>query len=231
MIHTLSLKKVVFEIYRPLRYIVNLSINQGIFPDNMKLAKVVPIFKRGSRFICNNYRHISVRSSISKIFEKSANVLFYEKKNSISTKQYGFRPGITTADCPIDIIEEITSSLDQGHYVSSTFMDLSKAFDTVNHQILLNKLKFCGLQQNEYNWLQSYLSNRKHQVYVNVLLLIHVLSLLVCLKDRFWDLCCLLFFLMTFQRVLLFPTRLYPHNTSLTASGSDLDSLLYEIMQ
>ena len=191
----------------------------------MKLAKVVPIFKQGSRLICNNYRPISVRSSISKIFEKCIfdQLMFYfMKKKLISTKQYGFRPGITTSDCPIDIIEEITSSLDQGHYVSSTFMD---------HQILLNKLKFYGLQQNEYNGLQSYLSNRKHQVYVNVLLLIHVLSLLVCLKDRFWDLCCLLFLLMTFQRVLLFPTRLYPHNTSLSASGSDLHSLLYEIMQ
>lgn len=64
----------------------------------------------------------------------------------ISPKQYGFRPGLTTSDCLIDLIEEITSSLDQGHL----FLDLSKAFDTVNHQILLNKLKFYGLQQSEY---------------------------------------------------------------------------------
>ena len=72
-----------------------------------------------------------------------------------------FRPGFTTSDCIIALIEEITSSLDKGLYVISLFLDLSKAFDTVNHQILLNKLKYYGLQQSEYNGFQSYLSNRQ----------------------------------------------------------------------
>ena len=73
--------------------------------------------------------------------------------NMISSKQYGFRTGFTTSDCLIDLIEEITSSFDQGRYVVSLFLDLSKAFDTVNHQILLNKLKHYGVQLSEYNWL------------------------------------------------------------------------------
>ena len=85
----------------------------------------------------------------------------------ISSKQYGFRPGYTTSDCLIDLIQEITSSLDQGHYVVSLFLDLSKAFDLVSHQILLNNLKYYGSQQKENNWFQSYLSNRKQQVHVN----------------------------------------------------------------
>ena len=86
----------------------------------------------------------------------------------ISSKQYGFRPGFTTSDCRlIDLIEEITSSLDKGLYAVSLSLDLSKAFDTVNHQILLNKLKHYGLQQSEYNWFKSYLSNRKQQVHAN----------------------------------------------------------------
>ena len=91
------------------------------------------------------------------------------EKWSPQIKQYGFRPGFTTSDCLIDIIVEITFCLDQlhGHYVVSLFLDLSKAFDSVNHQILSNKLEYYGLQQSEYNWFESYLSNKKQQVHVN----------------------------------------------------------------
>ena len=111
------------------------------------------------RFVCNNYRPISVLSSLSKIFERcifNQLISYLTNNNMISSKQYGFRPGFTTSDYLIDLIEEITSSLDKGLYVVSLFLDLSKAFDTVNHQILLNKLKYYGLLQSEYNWFQSY---------------------------------------------------------------------------
>ena len=83
------------------------------------------------------------------------------------------------------LLEEIPSSLDKGLNVISLFLDLSKAFDTANHQILLNTLKYYRLQQSEYNWFQSYLSNRKQQCMQMTLLLIHVLSPLVCLMDRY----------------------------------------------
>ena len=94
-------------------------------------------------------------------------MFYFTNNNAISSKQYGIRPGFTTSDCLIDLIEEISSSLDRGLYVVSLFLDLSKAFNTVNHQILLNKLKYYGLQQSEYNGFQSYLSNRKQQVHAN----------------------------------------------------------------
>ena len=100
-IHPLLLKTAALQIYRPLTFIFNLSINKGIFPDSMKLAKVVPIFKQGSRFVCSNYRPISVLSSISKIFERcifNQLMFYFTNKNMISPKQYGFRPGFTTSD-------------------------------------------------------------------------------------------------------------------------------------
>ena len=95
-IHPLLLKTAALQIYRPLTFIFNLSINKGIFPDSMKLAKVVPIFKQGSRFVCSNYRPISVLSSISKIFERcifNQLMFYFTNNNMISPKQYGFRPG------------------------------------------------------------------------------------------------------------------------------------------
>ena len=188
-IHPLLLPTAAFQIYHPLTFIFNLSINQGIFPDSMKLAKVVPIFKQGSRFMCNNYRPISV-----------------------------------------DLIEEITSSLDQGHYVVSLFLDLSKAFDTVNHQILLNKLKFYGLQQSEYNWIQSYLSNRKQQVYVNGVASDSCLISTGVPQGSIRGPLLFIIFINDLPKTsTFFSTRLYADDTSLTASGSDLDSLLCEI--
>ena len=159
------------QICRPLTYIFNLSIDQGIFPNSMKIAKVVPIFKQGSRLSSDNYRPISILSTLSKVFEKCIfhQVMFYltSENNMLSPNQYGFRPVYTTSDCLIDLIEEITTRLDQGDYVVSLFLDLSKAFDTVNHEILLNKLRYYGILQKENNWFRSYLCNRKQQVHVN----------------------------------------------------------------
>ena len=199
----------------------------------MKLAKIVPIFKQGSRFICNNYRPISVLSSVSKIFEKcifNQLMFFFTTNKLISPLQYGFRPGLTTSDCLIDLIEEITSTLDQGHYVVSLFLDLSKAFDTVNHQILLNKLKFYGLQQSENNWFQSYLSNRKQQVYANGVASDSCLISTGVPQGSILGLLLFIIFINDLPRsYTFFSTRLYADDTSLTASGSDLDSLLREI--
>ena len=75
--------------------------------------------------------------------------------------------GYTTTDCLIDLYEEITSALDQENYAVTLFLDLSKAFDTVNHSILLSKLDFYGIRNLEKHWFRSYLSNRKQRVFVN----------------------------------------------------------------
>ena len=130
----------------------------------------------------------------------------------------------------IDLIEEITSSLDKGLYVVSLFLDLSKAFDTVNHQILLNKLKYYGLQQSEYNWFQSYLNNRKQQVHANgVASDTRFISTGVPQGSILGPLLFIIFINDLPKSSTFFSTRLYADDTSLTASGSDLASLLREI--
>ena len=120
-----------FQIFCPITYIINLSIKQRTLPDNLKIAKVIPIFKQVSRSLCDNYRPISVLPVLSKVFEKCIHnqLIFYFSSENITTPtQYGFKPGSTTVDCPVDLIEEISTSLDQGDYAVSIFLDLSFYF-------------------------------------------------------------------------------------------------------
>ena len=84
----------------------------------------------------------------------------------ITHTQYGFKPGSTTVDCLVDLIEQISTCLDQGDYAVSIFLDLSKAFDTVNHFILLSKLLSYGIQKPHIDWFKSYLNKRKQRVYM-----------------------------------------------------------------
>ena len=148
----------------------------------------------------------------------------------LSPNQYGFRPGYTTSDCLIDLIEEITTRLDQGDYVVSLFLDLSKAFDTVNHQILFNKLGYYGILQKENNWFRSYLCNRKQQVHVKgVASELHLICTGVPQGLILGPLSFLVFINDFAQSSIYFSTGLYADDTSLTASGSNLGGLLNEI--
>ena len=120
--------------------------------------------------MCDNYRPISVLPVLSKVFEKciyNQLISYFSSENIITPTQYGFKPGSTTVDCLVDLIEEISTSLDQGDYAVSIFLDLSKAFDTVNHSILLSKLSFYGIQKPHIDWFKSYLNKRKQRVFVN----------------------------------------------------------------
>ena len=154
----------------PLSRLINLCFNQGKFPNNLKLAKVLPLFKKGDTSICSNYRPISLLSIFSKIFEKCIYKRIYdflEKHQLIYKRQFGFRAKHSTNHALISMIELIKSELDNGRIACGVFLDLQKAFDTVNHEILLSKLKFYGIRGVCNDLLRSFLSDRKQFVYVN----------------------------------------------------------------
>ena len=150
--------------------IINLSFKTGIFPDLCKLAKIIPIFKKDSPLLCENYRPISLLPIFSKIFEKVICERMYdfaEQNKLIYERQFGFRARHSTNHALISTTESIKSQIDQGNYVGGVFIDLQKAFDTVNHDILCEKLAYYGFRRNCQLLIRSFLSNRQQFVSIN----------------------------------------------------------------
>uniref|UniRef100_A0A672GYN6 Reverse transcriptase domain-containing protein n=1 Tax=Salarias fasciatus TaxID=181472 RepID=A0A672GYN6_SALFA len=155
-------KKVINEISKPLAHIFNLSFQTGTFPSKMKIAKVVPLYKTGNKHHFTNYRPVSVLPQFAQILEKLFNDRldsFINKHHILSECQYGFRPQRSTSLALIDTIEEITKSLDNKKIAIGIFIDLKKAFDTLNHKILLHKLELYGIRGVALQWVESYLTN------------------------------------------------------------------------
>ena len=147
--------------------IINLSFTTGIFPDLCKLAKVIPIFKKGNELLCENYRPISLLPIFSKIIEKIIYSRMYNyltKNNLIYDKQFGFRSNHSTNHALISLSEDIKLNMDKSFYSAGVFIDLQKAFDTVNHKLLSNKLFCYGFRGLSHSLLVSFLSNRKQFV-------------------------------------------------------------------
>ena len=148
---------------KPIKEIFNLSLRSGIHPDILKIAKTVPIYKKGSRLLVSNYRPISLLSNLNKILEKLVHkrtYSFMEEKKILYTKQFGFRKGHSTNHALIDITETIRKALDDGKFAGGVFVDLQKAFDTVNHDILIDKLSYYGIHGRTQDWFRTYLKNR-----------------------------------------------------------------------
>ena len=165
-----TIKKVFELLVEPFVYICNLSFNTGTFPDNMKIAKVIPLYKSGCKNIFSNYRPVSLLPQFSKVLEKLFNKRldsFITKHNILSKCQYGFRSNRSTSMALIELLEKLTNSIDDKKLTVGVFIDLKKAFDTIDHKLLLKKLEFYGVRGLVLKWVESYLDSRKQYVNMN----------------------------------------------------------------
>lgn len=163
---------VIIDVYDTIKNIlfrvVKASIEQGIFPNDLKIAKVTPVFKSGDQTDVSNYRPISVLPVFSKVLERIMYNRIYKHLTSnklLYRKQLGFQKNCSTEHAIMQFTRDILESFEKGEYTLGVFIDLSKAFDTVDHEILLKKLKYYGVKGINLNWLKSYLSNRKQYVH------------------------------------------------------------------
>ena len=157
-------------ISKPLTTIINQSLNNGIFPDKLKIAKVIPIYKKDDKQDFNNYRLISLLPALSKIFERIVhNQLFeyFTSNHLFYNHQYGFREKYSTESATLEFIDRLFKNLDSNKIPITVFLDLSKAFDTIDHNILVTKLKHYGINGNELKWFSSYITNRKQLVQID----------------------------------------------------------------
>ena len=164
------LKDALITLIDQFRFILNLSFSQGIFPDKWKISQITPLPKDGDLSLCNNYRPISLLPLPGKIAEKIAHSRisqYLETNEILNKKQGGFRKNNSTINSVSEFTHEIFTAINSTNISLATLIDFSKAFDTVNHQILFKKLKHYGIQNKNLEWLQNYLLNRQQCTSVN----------------------------------------------------------------
>jgi hypothetical protein len=161
------IKKLKYQLLTPLAHIINLSFSHGLIPDSLKIAKVVPIYKKGDRSLFSNYRPISILPAFSKIIEKLAYkriILFLNKYNILNDYQFGFRKHKSTDMAIHTLVDKFYEAIENDKYMLAVFIDFSRAFDTISHDILLKKLHFYGFRGKAHEWIKNYLTNRKQFV-------------------------------------------------------------------
>ena len=169
-LNSFVIKQASYSLAKPLAELFNMSLALGIFPDGLKIGKVTPIHKKGKKHDINNYRPITVVSIFSKTYEKliySRLNSFISKNNILSESQFGFRENRSTDLAITYVVNKLSQAIDDKNISVGIFLDLSKAFDTVNHEILLRKLEHYGIRGIALDLFKSYLSNRKQFVSYN----------------------------------------------------------------
>ena len=163
--------KFVNSIISPvLCHLISASLLQGVFPSRLKVAKVIPLHKGGSRVDVGNYRPISLLSGFSKIYEKAMHyrlTKFLNDHNIIHDSQYGFRSGHSCEHALLEAQSRLAAALDRKKIALLLLIDFSKAFDMVDHGILLSKLEHYGIRNHHLSWFRTYLTNRQQYVHVN----------------------------------------------------------------
>ena len=157
------LKEICDLLIDPLHHIFNLSISTGIFPEDMKLADISPLFKGGNRHMLNNYRPISLLPTISKLLEKiiyARTYNFLDQKKILYNTQYGFHKKHSCEHAVTELTGEICKGLENGKHILAMYIDLSKAFDTIKHEVLYKKMYCYGIHGIALDWYKSYLTDR-----------------------------------------------------------------------
>ena len=167
-IPSILLKKCSQALIYPLQKILSVSVSEGKFPTIWKKSFVTPTYKQGDKFSVSNYRPICFMCPIASLLENIINTKLYSQVSRfISPKQHGFLPGKSVTTNLLELPDMVTKAFGINSQVDAIYLDLAKAFDTVDHNKLLNKLSYFGIKGTLLEWFASYLSGREHIILVN----------------------------------------------------------------
>ncbi len=210
----------------PLTDLFNLSLSSSSIPSIWKCAKTIPLFKSGDTSYLNSYCPISIICTVAKVFEK---LIFNQISNYInhfnilSPFQSGFRPNFSTTTALMKFNNDLFTSFEKCQPIGAIFIDLSKAFDLMDHYLLLDKLHSLGFDQNSLLWFNSYLHNRRQSVSFKARTRTIWLLIRVFTKDQHLVLCFFVYFLMHFPKTCLHSSiPLYANDAVIYSSHSDI---------
>jgi hypothetical protein len=231
-ISTKLLKNIAIEVSWPLAHIFNNSLRLGIFPKRLKTSRTVPIFKSGRSDLCDNYRPISLLSTLSKVLEKIVSVQLVnhlDRNNILYEHQYGFQRNKSTEHSIIHALNYISRAMNDNKYCIGVFFDLKKAFDVCSHSILLMKLSKMGVVGTALQWFKSYLSDRSQIVDINgnqsKAKEINISILQGSILGPILFLC----YINDLHRVTDLLTLMYADDTFTLESGDDLTALINKV--